>query len=97
MTDIATSTDKIGAKVGHRCQGRCCLLALLVCGTLILAGCAHVPPQQQRLVSKPNMQFYDASMFSSLNRLLSQFESSSASSVGGQSSGGSGSCNSCGD
>lgn len=95
MTDIVT--DKIGTWVGHRCRGCCRFLALLVSGTLVLAGCAHVPPQQQRLVSKPNMQFYDSAMFSSLNRLLTQFESSSASAVGGQSSGGSGSCGSCGD
>jgi len=69
------------------------LMVVLVCGTLMLAGCAHVPPQQQRLASKPNMQFNDSSMFNPLNRLLTQFESSSASSIGGLSSGGA--CSAC--
>ncbi len=70
-----------------------CWLAFLVCGTLIMAGCTHVTPQQQRLVSKPNMQFYQATMFNSQNRLLSQVESSLSSTAGGSSSGGS--CPSC--
>lgn len=64
---------------------------LLLCAILILAGCAHVPPRQQRLVSKPNMQFSDSAIFSYQDRLLSQFESGSAASVGGQS----GDCGSC--
>jgi uncharacterized membrane protein YgcG len=73
--------------------------AALFCLTLFLAGCAHVPAEQQRMVSKPNMQFYEATMFNSLNRLVIQFESSSASSMGGQSSGGvsgGGGCSACG-
>jgi hypothetical protein len=64
---------------------------LSVCGVLMLAGCAHVTPEQQRLVSKPNMQFSDAVVFSYHDRLLTQFESSSASFIGGQS----GECGSC--
>ena len=91
MTDAFT--HEIGATCGTSCRGCRCLVALLACGLLIPAGCAHVPPQQQRLVSKPNMRFQRAAMFSSVNRLLTQFESSSASSVGGQSSGGS--CSAC--
>ncbi len=91
MTDI--SIYQIETRTGNQCWGCHCLLALLVCGALIMAGCAHVTPQQQRLVSKPNMQFYRSTMFSSENRLLSQVESSLASSAGGPSSGGS--CSSC--
>ncbi len=89
-----TSIHKIGTRIGNKCRGSRCLVALLVCGTLMLAGCAHVTRQQQRLVAKPNMQFYGSALVSSQNRLLTQFESSSASAVGGQSSGGS--CSSCG-
>ncbi len=82
---------------GAPCQRTRCSAAALICLTLFLAGCAHVPSEQQRLVSKPNMQFYEATMFNSLNRLVTQFESSSASSMGGQSSGGGGGgCSSCG-
>ena len=76
------------------CRERSRWVPLAVCGALMLAGCAHVPSRQQRLVSKPNMQFDGSPMFSSLNRLLTQFESSSVSSVGGQSSG---DCSSCSD
>ena len=64
---------------------------LLTVVMLILSGCAHIPPGQQRLVSKPNMQFSGASVFDYQDRLLSQFESGSASSVGGRSS----DCGSC--
>ena len=78
---------------GAPCQRTRCSAAALICLTLMLAGCAHVPAEQQRLVSKPNMQFQKAPMFNPLNRLLTQFESSSASSVGGQSSGGA--CSAC--
>ncbi len=92
---MENSMDGIRRGTGNPVRGRGCLAALLVGGALILAGCAHVPPQQQRLVSKPNMTFDGAAMFSSLNRLVTQFESSSASAVGGQSSGGS--CSACGE
>ncbi|MDD4026278.1 MAG: hypothetical protein PHN85_10205 [Kiritimatiellae bacterium] len=91
-----TSIDAIGTKPGHGCLGCRRLAALLAVGLLALAGCAHVPSRQQRLVSKPNMQFEGAAMFGNLNRLVSQFESSSASSVGGPTGGGGG-CPSCGD
>ena len=65
--------------------------ALLILLILILTGCEHISSHQQRLVSKPNMQFSGSSVFSYQDRLLSQFESSSASSIGGQS----GNCGSC--
>ena len=63
----------------------------LVCSVMMLTGCVHVPPQQQRLVSKPNMQFSGSAIFSYQDKLLTQFESGSASFTGGQ-SGGCGSC-----
>lgn len=85
------STHKIQVKTRNRRWICHCLVALLVYVALILAGCAHVTPEQQRLVSKPNMQFSGSAIFSYQDRLLSQFESGSASSVGGQS----GDCGSC--
>lgn len=92
MADFYTHNIKMSG--GDPRRHTCCSVALLSCLALMLAGCAHVPAEQQRLVSKPNMQFQGAPMFNSLNRLLTQFESSSASSVGGQSSGGA--CSACG-
>lgn len=91
MTDA--SIHYVGAKTGTSRRSYRCWVASLTFGLLIPVGCAHVPPRQQRLVSKPNMQFQRAAMFSSANRLLTQFESSSASSVGGQSSGSA--CSAC--
>jgi len=81
------------ARAGRpRCR---CLAAWLAVGALAAGGCAHVTPQQQRLVSKPNMQFYRSTMFGFQNRLLSQVESSLTSTAGGAAGGGS--CGSCGD
>ncbi|HHU15903.1 MAG: hypothetical protein KBI41_03975 [Kiritimatiellae bacterium] len=91
MADYYTHKTEIRGKDPRR--RICCSVAVLMGVTLMLAGCAHVPAEQQRLVSKPNMQFQKAPMFNPLNRLLTQFESSSASSVGGQSSGGA--CSAC--
>ena len=76
---------------GKRHQAHRFRTGVLIVVMLILSGCAHVPPLQQRLVSKPNMQFSDSSVFNYQDRLLSQFESGSASSVGGRSS----DCGSC--
>ena len=64
---------------------------LLACSVLMLTGCVHVPPQQQRLVSKPNMQFSSSAVFTYQDKLLTQFESGSASFTGGQA----GDCGSC--
>ena len=55
------------------------------------SGCAPVAPNQQRLVSKPNMVFSESAVFSYDNKLLPQLEPGSAFSGGGQCSG----CTSC--
>jgi len=88
---MAISIHEIQGKTGNRHWVSRCSVALLVCVTLIPAGCTHITPQQQRLVSKPNMQFSGSAIFSYQDRLLPQFESGSASSVGGRS----GDCGSC--
>ena len=88
-----TSIYQIERRAENQCVASYCLVALLACSVLIMTGCTHVTSQQQRLVSKPNMQFYRSTMFSNQNRLLSQVESSLASSAGSPSSGGS--CSSC--
>ena len=72
---------------------RCVGLPVLLCGAVALAGCARVAPREQRLVSKPNMQFSESLVFGYQNRLLTQIESGSASFVGAQSTG----CGSCGE
>ena len=64
---------------------------LLLFGILMLTGCVSVSPNQQRLVSKPNMQFSGSVVFSYQDKLLTQTESGSASFTGGQS----GNCGSC--
>ena len=76
--------------VNHRQIFRC-MISLLSCSVLLMIGCVHVPPQHQRLLSKPNMQFSDSAVFSYQDRLLTQFESGSAAFTGGQS----GDCGSC--
>ena len=53
-------------------------------------GCA-VPVHQQRLVSKPSMQFSDSPVFNYQSRLLSQTEPGAAASGGAQAAG----CTSC--
>jgi len=58
---------------------------------LLATGCAQVGPEQQRLVSKPNMTFSDSLVFSYQNGLIPQVEPGSAFSGGAQSSG----CTSC--
>jgi hypothetical protein len=68
-----------------------CLIVFPVCLVLMTIGCVHVPPQQQRLVSKPNMQFSDSAIFRYQDNLLTQVESGSASSTGGKA----GDCGSC--
>ena len=64
---------------------------MLVCSALMAAGCETLKPRQQRLVSKPNMQFSGSLVFSYHDKLLTQIESGSASFTGGQS----GNCGSC--
>jgi len=87
------SICNIKTRNGRQCRTPHILVALAVCSALLITGCTHVPSQQQRLVSKPNMQFYRSAMFATQNRMLSQVESSLASSAGGPASGGS--CSSC--
>ncbi|MGD9159988.1 MAG: hypothetical protein PVG39_16355 [Desulfobacteraceae bacterium] len=66
-------------------------ISLPVCFLLMFSGCVSVKPHQQRLVSKPNMQFSESVIFNYQDRSLTQIESGSASFIGGQS----GSCGSC--
>ena len=74
------------------CRRSCRFSSILLLGTvLMLAGCVTVKPQQQRLVSKPNMQFSGSVIFNYQDRSLTQIESGSASFIGGQS----GNCGSC--
>ena len=61
-----------------------------VSGLALLAGCA-VPVHQQRLVSKPNMQFSGSPVFNYQSRTLSQIESGAAATGGAQAAG----CTSC--
>jgi len=56
------------------------LLALLV------SGCAIVGPEEQRLVSKPNMQFSRAAVFSDSSKLMSQVQPGLATTGGAQAS-----------
>ena len=85
-----TSIYKFQALVGNRLISFL-LISLPVCFLLMLAGCVSVKPQQQRLVSKPNMQFSESVIFNYQDRSLTQIESGSASFIGGQS----GNCGSC--
>jgi len=68
--------------------GRLFFAAFLV---LVWTGCVSVAPNEQRLVSKPNMVFSESAVFGYENKLLSQMEPGSAFSGGCQSSG----CTSC--
>jgi hypothetical protein len=63
---------------------------ILFVTVLICSGCASVGPNEQRLVSKPNMVFSESTVFSYENKLLPQLEPGSAVS-GSQTSG----CTSC--
>lgn len=58
---------------------------------LLCAGCATVGPQEQRLVSKPNMVFSESAVFSYTDKLLPQTEPGFASTGGAQAGG----CTSC--
>ena len=89
MTGI--SIHKFQALVGNRSLSFLYLISLPVCFLLMLSGCVSVKPHQQRLVSKPNMQFSESVIFNYQDRSLTQIESGSASFIGGQ-SGGCGSC-----
>jgi hypothetical protein len=55
-----------------------------------LAGCA-VPVHQQRLVSRPNMQFTDTAVSGYQSKVLGQIETGAAASGGAQAAG----CTSC--
>ena len=64
---------------------------LQVIACLLLCGCAKVPVQQQRLVSKANMTFSDSAVFNYSNPLQAQIEPASET-TGGAKSGG---CTTC--
>ncbi len=64
--------------------------ALVVLGFALLNGCA-VPIQQQRLVSKPNMEFSPSPVFNYQSKLLTQTETGAAASGGAPAAG----CTSC--
>lgn len=66
------------------------LFAVLIAFT-ILSGCSAADASHQRLVSKPNMQFSESSVFTYQGRLFAQTEPGNASSGGSQSAG----CTSC--
>ena len=83
--------DKSQVKTGYRYRASHCIIPLLLFTIFLIGGCTHTLLQQQRLVSKPNMQFSGSAIFSYQDRLLSQFESGAASSVGGRSN----DCGSC--
>lgn len=69
--------------------GRLALVAALL--GLVLTGCRTVPPTEQRLVSRPVMQFNERPAFVTNSSLLSQTEPGAAVSGGGANSG----CTSC--
>ena len=52
----------------------------------LAGGCSTVGPGQQRLVSKPNMQFSEAAVFSDASKLMSQIQPGLATSGGAQAS-----------
>ena len=62
------------------------LLGMATCGLLALlaSGCATVGPEQQRLVSKPNMQFSQGAVFSYSSKLMPQVQPGLATSGGAQ-------------
>ena len=67
------------------------IIVTVILAAITLTGCVNIPSHQQRLVSKSNMQFSGSAVFSYQDRLVTQFESGSASFTGGQS----GDCGSC--
>ena len=64
------------------------LLGIAACGWLALlaSGCATVGPEQQRLVSKPNMQFSRLLAWSYNSKLMPQIQPGLAISGGAQAS-----------
>lgn len=77
-------------------MNRSCHRALLAVwagglGVGLATGCARVPVHQQRLVSKPNMQFSESAVFNYYSSLLPQVEAGTATSGGAQAAG----CTTC--
>ena len=56
----------------------------LLCAALFLSGCASVDVHKQRLVSKPNMQFSRAAVYSYSSRIMPQLQPGLAVSGGAQ-------------
>ena len=52
----------------------------------LLSGCSVVGPERQRLVSKPNMQFSRAGVYTDSSKLLSQVQPGLATTAGAQAS-----------
>jgi hypothetical protein len=61
------------------------LFGIAACG-LLASGCATVGPEQQRLVSKPNMQFSRLLAWSYNSKLMPQIQPGLAISGGAQAS-----------
>ncbi|NLD35823.1 MAG: hypothetical protein GX654_03055 [Desulfatiglans sp.] len=79
------------ASVAGRCWNIYSFPVIVLCCILFMSGCVSMTKKDLRLVSKPNMQFDGSAIFNYQDKLLTQFESSSASFMGGQS----GDCGSC--
>ncbi len=54
--------------------------------SLLLSGCATVGVEEQRLVSKPNMQFSKSAVFNYSSKILPQVQPGLATSGGAQAS-----------
>jgi hypothetical protein len=61
-----------------------CSVAVLGLLASLVNGCALVGPEQQRLVSKPNMQFSPAVVYSDSSQLLIQVQPGLATAGGAQ-------------
>ncbi len=67
------------------------ILALLLAFLSFSLGCSTVAIHEQRLVSKPNMQFSDSAVFDYFSKVLPLVEPGTASSGGAAAAG----CTSC--
>ena len=70
---------------------RVCVLGLALLSLSLNMGCSTVGIHEQRLVSKPNMQFSDSAVFDYSSKVLPQVEPGTAASGGAAAAG----CTSC--